>query len=268
MFSIMFKNAVRKIVPKRYHPFLCKMRNFLIAPINLIVYGGSEYSCPFCLHSFSRLLPAGLKDDILKEKKIIGGGYRENAVCPYCRSSDRDRLIYLSIKKNNLLKPNTTLLHVAPEANLSKFFRKLPIKYISGDLKSHFAKAQIKMDIQDIPFQSDFFDSIICNHVLEHIVDDKKAMRELYRVLKKGGWAILQVPYSPTLKNTFEDSKITGKEERQKSFGQWDHVRIYGKDYVARLKSVGFKVEQKKLDNPTTHKLALNTEETIFFCRK
>ena len=243
-----------------------EIRDFLMKLIYLIIYRGSKYRCPFCCHSFRRFLPAGLKLNVLKEKKVIGGGYRLNAVCPYCKSGDRERLVYCFIKKNKLLRQYMKLLHVAPEKNLQTFLEKESIDYFSVDLDSPIAK--IKMDIRNVNFPSNYFDAIICNHVLEHIVDDKKAMEELYRVLKPGGWSILQVPYSPVLKETFEDSSIIDEKGRERVFGQSDHVRIYGKDYVNRLQSVGFQVEQKKLDKNTTKKFALNPNETIFFCKK
>jgi len=115
------------------------------------------------------------------------------------------------------------------------------IKYINGDLNPLVADR--KIDITDISFGNDYFDFIICNHVLEHIQDDRKAMSELFRVLKPSGEAILQVPISKNAKETFEDFSITSPEEREKYFGQKDHVRIYGKNYKNRLENVDFKVE-------------------------
>lgn len=135
------------------------------------------------------------------------------------------------------------LLHIAPERNLQKALEKKNIEYFSADLDSPLAK--IKMDIQNIKFPANYFDAIICNHVLEHIIDNKKAMRELYRVLKPRGWAILQVPYLPIMKTTFEDSAIVTPKERENIFGQSDHVRIYGNDYPERLRSVGFQVKKE-----------------------
>ncbi len=231
-----------------------------------MIHRGSRYSCSFCNHSFSRFLPDGLKLSVLKEKKIIGGGYRLNAICPYCSSSDRDRLVHLFLKERKLLYRHMRLLHVAPERNLQKLFERKEIEYFSADLKSYFAET--KMDIKNLEYPANYVDAIICNHVLEHIVDDKKAMRELYRVLKPGGWAILQVPYSPVLKKTFEDSSITLAKERKMVFGQLSHVRIYGTDYVNRLQSVGFQVKQENLDKNVTEKFALNPDEMIFFCKK
>lgn len=130
----------------------------------------------------------------------------------------------------------------------------------------------IKMDITDINLHDNQFDCIICYHVLEHILDDEKAMRELFRVLKPGGWAILQQPVDPTRDKTFEDPNIVLPEERERVFGQKDHVRIYGQDYKDRLERTGFTV---KLDNYTGElgdniikKYGLMKDETICFCTK
>jgi len=207
----------------------------------LFCYRGKRYVCPFCLHSFRKFLPFGLKHQVFQEKRTIGASYRSNAVCPYCHSIDRERLVYLFIVENQLLSKNIRLLHIAPEINLQKFMKKQKIKYFSADLNNPFV--DIRMDITNINCPSEYFDAIICNHVLEHIVDDKRAMQELYRVLRLGGWGILQVPHSPILQKTSENFSIVTKEEREKYFGQSDHVRIYGNDYVNRLKSVGFTVE-------------------------
>jgi len=160
------------------------------------------------------------------------------------------------------------LLHIAPEKNLQKILKRKKIEYFSGDLNRYFVNASLKVDVTDIKFQDNFFDMVICNHVLEHVLEDKKAMKEIYRVLKPGGKAILQVPYSPIMKKTFEDSSITTEEGRKEVFGQPDHVRIYGLDYLDRLKSAGFKVEKKKLDETITKKFALNKNEVIFLCKK
>ena len=115
------------------------------------------------------------------------------------------------------------------------------IEYVTADFKGE--NVTIRMDITNIPLDNNYFDVIICNHVLEHIEDDKKALMELYRILKPGGIAILQVPISFIMKQTFEDPTITTPEQREKEFGQHDHVRIYGMDYPEKIQSVGFDVE-------------------------
>ena len=123
------------------------------------------------------------------------------------------------------------------------------------------------MDITALPFPDGQFDWVICNHVLEHIEEDQKAMSELYRVLKPGGCALLQVPISRKLEITYEDFNIQSPEEREKHFGQNDHVRVYGNDYPKRLKSAGFEVEEI-IPTPSQKKFGLNPKEVVFICNK
>lgn len=171
---------------------------------------------------------------------------RPNAMCSNCGSLERHRLIWLFLDRKvgiKSLTPQKTMLHVAPEQVLqNKFRRLLGKKYITAD---KYEPADVKMDITKIKYPAGSFDYIICNHVLEHVIDDLKAMKELRRVLKKNGWAILLVPIA-NMKSTYEDSNITSDEDRFREFGQHDHVRKYGHDYIERLKKAGFKVEVYK----------------------
>ena len=180
---------------------------------------------------------------------------------------------YIVNKTNILLRSQKIirLLHIAPEKNLQKVIKaSTKINYISGDLNPLVADR--KIDITDINFENDYFDFIICNHVLEHIVDDRKAMRELFRVLRPEGFDILQVPISKKAKETFEDFSITSPEERERYFGQKDHVRIYGKDYKERLESIGFKVNlydiKKNLSIQDIKKYGLNEEEILYIGKR
>lgn len=226
-------------------------------------FSKGKYFCPFCNKSYSKLMSCGSRLKIFKDKKIIGGGRRKNSVCPNCMSYDRERLIYIFLKEKKLLnKKGLKVLHVAPEKNLQRVFNKMGIENISVDLESPLA--DIRMDITNITYPDNSFDAIICNHILEHIPHDIVAIKELYRVLKKGGWAILQVPFSLVLPKTYENEKIVNFKDRQKFFGQKDHVRIYGKDYVERLKSGGFKVDYIKLGNKLSERYALNKGEGFF----
>lgn len=139
------------------------------------------------------------------------------------------------------------MLHVAPEICFMERFEALEnLEYITADIESPLAK--VKMDIHEIPFEDNSIDIIFCNHVLEHVDDDMKALSEMRRVLKPGGWAILQVPFFyPLLKTTYEDKSIVDPKEREKAFGQDDHVRMYGEDYGTRLASSGFRVVEERL---------------------
>lgn len=170
---------------------------------------------------------------------------RQNAMCPNCLSLERHRLLIHYLRHStNLFRDSVKVLHLAPERILFKILNQQEqLEYIPADLfPEKYPKGTVKVDVTDIPFEENYFNVILCNHVLEHIIDDSKAMREIYRVLKPDGWAILQVPMDKTLEVSFEDSTITTPKERKEVFGQIDHVRLYGRDYFSRLRKAGFKV--------------------------
>ena len=169
---------------------------------------------------------------------------------PSTLSLERHRLLWLYLKnETDFFTTKKRVLHFAPEQAFYKRFRKMKnLDYVTTDLNSPLA--DVKADICNLPFDDNIFDIILCNHVLEHIPDDTKAMQELYRVLKPGGFGIFQIPQDLNRENTFEDNAITDKKERAKIFGQYDHVRIYGRDYFDKLRSIGFKV--KEVDYTTT----------------
>jgi SAM-dependent methyltransferase len=261
----LIKITVKRIIPVNYQPVI---KRFFLR----LVYFGKAYRCPVCCSNVRLLKPLGYDLPVIIEKQITGSGLRK-AMCPVCSSSDRVRLLFLFLKsKTNLFSQPLKLLHLAPEKPLSDIFIKHKnIDYLTADLNPE--QVMIQMDITAIQFPDNTFDAILCNHVLEHIPDDRKAMNELYRVLKPGGWAILQVPVSRILEQTYEDFTITSPQEREKHFGQKDHVRIYGKDYSRRLQEAGFKVEIYKwtLDNSFRNdgnRFGLNHEETVFYCTK
>lgn len=261
------KIFIKIIIPRRYHSKMSFLYNYSRS----LFFFGFKYKCIFCNGHFRKLLPTGLKNDVALS--FIGGGYRYT-LCPRCHSLDRERLIYYYIKnKTNILhsQKSIKLLHIAPERNLQKVFRASSnLKYISGDLNPLVADR--KIDITNINFKDNYFDFIVGSHVLEHIQDDRKAMSELFRVLRIGGKAILQVPISKYNERTFEDFSIISQKEREKCFGQKDHVRIYGKDYKERLESVGFKVElydiKKDLSIKDIKRFGLNEEEILYIGQK
>jgi SAM-dependent methyltransferase len=194
-------------------------------------------------------------------------------VCPRCSSIDRERLVYLYLKtKTPVFSEPTKILHVAPEAQLQRVFRECStINYLSADLNSPLAME--RMDITRIEHDSNSFDGIICNHVLEHIPDDGKAMSELRRVLKPDGWAILQVPLSLSLRETVEDPTVTNPKERLRLFGQEDHVRIYAAgDYKRRLERAGFRVNlwsaAGEYGDAWVQRYSLIKEEGLYVCSK
>jgi len=206
--------------------------------------------------------------------QVVGGGYRPNARCPICHCLDRERLVYLSLLRvTDVFQKHTRVLHVAPEFQLSEVLKKQPtIDYLTADLRS--PQAMVKMDISAIQFPDEHFDGIVCNHVLEHILDDSRAMAELHRVLRPQGWAILQVPISLTLDHTYEDFSITTPVEREAAFGQHDHVRIYARDYQERLEHVGFKVNVFRWTTRVhdfggpENRFGLNEDEAVYLATK
>ena len=189
---------------------------------------GSRH-CPVCDRSSSEFRAFGLIP-------------RPDALCPRCGALERHRLLwlYLSQRTNLFDGRRKAMLHVAPEECLEKRFRRrLGAGYVTADLFN--PRVMVSMDITNIQYPNHSFDVIYCSHVFEHVVDDRKAMREFRRVLKPGGWAILNVPI--TVERTFEDPSVIDPAERMRLFGQDDHVRSYGPDYVDRLREAGFTVE-------------------------
>jgi len=194
-----------------------------------LLYSGNARFCPVCNNSSRKF-------------RNFGEEQRKDAQCIHCRALERHRLLGLFLeKKSDLFNgKDKKMLHVAPEKCLEQRFRKqLGGNYFTADLLS--PRVMLKMDVTNIPCHDQAFDVIYCSHVLEHVQDDKKAIREFFRVLKTDGWAILLVPI--TRDKTYEDSSITDPEERHRAFGQEDHARSYGRDYIDRLRQAGFTVE-------------------------
>jgi predicted SAM-dependent methyltransferase len=155
-------------------------------------------------------------------------------------------MIWLWLKESsNLFDGYPRLLHIAPEVSLMRHFKRHyrdNKSYITADLESPLA--DLHFDVQNIPLEDESIDVIICNHLLEHVEDDAKALQELHRILKPGGWGIMLVPEDRSRATTFEDDTITDAKERTRLFGQYDHRRVYGRDYDLRLAEAGFEVER------------------------
>ena len=205
---------------------------YLVRHLFALWYKGTTYKDPIDVKTFRSFLPYGYEKP------------RENVLSPSTLSLERHRLLWLFLKdKTNFFTAPLKVLHFAPEQAFYNTFKKLNnITYTTTDLNSPLA--DVKADICNLPFKEDSYDVILCNHVLEHIPDDTKAMQELYRVLKPGGWGVFQVPQELERPVTFQDDTITDKKERAEIFGQYDHVRIYGQDYFQKLRSIGFEVEE------------------------
>ena len=220
---------IKTILNTLPRPWLIRA-SYWVRPLLSFYYKGDRYTDPIDGRSFRTFLPYGY------------GKVRENVLSPSTLSLERHRLLWLYLqRKTDFFKASLRVLHIAPEqAFYRKFKEQTNLQYITSDLYSPLA--DVKADICDLPFEDEQFDVIFCNHVLEHIPDDTQAMRELYRVLSKGGWGIFQVPQELERAETFSDDTITDPKERARIFGQYDHVRIYGKDYFDKLRSIGFEV--------------------------
>ncbi len=247
----MIIRLVTRFVPRRY---LNQVGHFFSRIIGLF-YLGNKVNCPVCGARYRKFLPYGRFKT------------RENALCPNCLSLERHRLMWLYLEqKTDFFKAPLKVLHVAPEyCFLKRFSRLQNLDYITADLESPLAK--VKMDVHDIPFQASTFDVVFCNHTLEHVEDDLKAMKELHRVLKPGGWGIIQSPINIERKVTYEDPAITSEKDREIHFGQKDHVREYGLDYKQRLEEAGFDVEIDKsieqMDPDEVKRFGLLTYDTV-----
>ena len=219
---------------------------------------GTDVTCPVCQHSYKKFLPYG---------RIA----RENALCPNCLSLERHRLMWLFLQeKTDFFTAKLKVLHIAPEHCFINRFEALPnLDYITADLESPLAK--VKMDVHKIPFEENTFDVVFCNHVMEHVEDDLLACSEINRVLKSDGWGIIQSPVY-NLPETLEDKSITDPAEREKVFGQRDHVRKYGNDYAERLRKSGIRIDEnlfvKELKPEKVKQFALPENEIIFVCKK
>ncbi|MCV6629588.1 MAG: methyltransferase domain-containing protein [Flavobacteriaceae bacterium] len=252
------KKVFKFLLNRIPRPLLIRL-SYFGRPILARLLRGNRFTDPIDGKSYSKFLPYGY----IKQ--------RENVLAPGSFSLERHRLLWLYLQKTNFFTAALKVLHFAPEQAFYQRFRKLNnLNYTTTDLISPLA--DIKADICELPFEDESFDVILCNHVLEHIPDDNKAMRELYRVLKTGGWGIFQIPQDLEREHTFEDHSITDKKERAKIFGQYDHVRIYGRDYFDKLRAIGFEVEeihlQKDLKPEDILKYALNPKEIIPLVRK
>ena len=250
--------SILNTVPR---PWLIKV-SYVVKPIIAFALKGNNFTDPIDGKSFRKFLPYGY------------GNQRENALSPSTLSLERHRLMWLFLKDETDFFTSTKklkVLHIAPEQCFLKRFRKQKnLDYITSDLESPLA--DVKADICNLPFNNNEFDVVFCNHVLEHIPNDTKAMQELYRVMKTDGFGVFQIPQDLTREVTFEDNSITDKKERAAIFGQYDHVRVYGKDYFNKLRSVGFKVDEidytQKISPEKLERFCLMKGEILPVCYK
>jgi SAM-dependent methyltransferase len=246
-------SLIIRYVPRKY---LQRVGGAVVYGIGLF-YRGNTVRCPICETGFRKFLPYGRVNP------------RSQALCPSCLSLERHRLIWLFLKsQTSFFTEKKSVLHIAPEACFIPRFEKIHGEgYLTADIESPLAK--VKMDIHNIPFADQTFDVVLCNHVLEHVQDDRTATREIFRVLKPGGLAILQVPFFfPLPEQTEEDATITDPREREKRYGQADHVRKYGKDYAERLRASGLKVTEddftQRLSAADRHTYGITPGEVLY----
>lgn len=244
------------LVPR---PWLVQL-SIWFRPLIKLYFKGNQFTDPIDGSSYRKFLPYGYQN------------LRQNALCPGTLSLERHRLLWLYLdRKTSFLTDSIRVLHVAPEQVFYKKFKSFSHwDYTTTDL--HSPLADVKADICALPFEDNSYDLILCNHVLEHIPNDLKAMKELYRVLKPRGTAILQVPLEEDRENTFEDDSITDQQERTRIFGQYDHVRVYGQDYYNRLQKAGFKATPldyiKEVTEGDIKRFALPTERIPVVTKK
>lgn len=267
------KTWAKQLVPERYRLLRYELFEKLRYYPELILSLGNRLECPFCAGHFRRFRPAGFDYPVLREKQVVGASYHLDDVCPRCLSNARERLAYLYLKTRTVLFDEPlTVLHVAPEPNIARVLKaQARLKYVTADLFE--PNVMTRFDIMSLPFADSTFDAVICNHVLEHVSNDRLAMAELHRVVKPHGWALLQVPIAMALDKTIEDPTATTEADRIRVFGQSDHVRLYAAaDYVERLEQSGFNVSVEnhanELSEDAVKKYALIAEEQIFVCTK
>jgi SAM-dependent methyltransferase len=237
---------------------------------NALFYRGSALFCPICEQSFRKMMP--FRGSFYVKGELVDH-YTPNALCPRCRNDIRHRFILTFLKgKEDRLIPGIRMLHFAPETALSSYLKNRGINYVGCDIDAAAFPGAVKVDVTDIPFGDASFDAVICIHVLEHIIDDEKGIREIYRILKPGGWALIAVP---VYGETTLDIKDLTYEGREKMYGTGEHMRMNGLDFTGRLASAGFSVEvvtfedvpgdyiDRAVRSPHTE-----SDRYLFFCRK
>ncbi len=252
------RKLIRFFVRHIPRPILIKFSrlfSFLIRPF----YVGNNVECPVCGKEFRKFLPYGNKAGV-------------NRLCPNCLSLERHRLMWLYLRDfSDFFTTELKVLHIAPEQPFLKKFKAAEnLSYTTGDLLSPIA--DIHFDIMDIPLADDSYDFVICNHVMEHVENDIIAMKEVRRILKPGGRAILQVPINYTYQETAENKSITDPKDRERIYGQYDHLRWHGLDYPKRLEKAGFNVEyfdiKQHINTDLVERYRLDKQEILYVSKK
>ncbi|MDG1148009.1 MAG: methyltransferase domain-containing protein [Crocinitomicaceae bacterium] len=253
LYKFLLNKLPRPLLIRLSYPFK------LIAPL---LYKGNKVECPCCERSFSKFLSYGA--DVV---------HRDNVLCPYDLTLERHRLMWLYLKghSNFFSADKLDVLHIAPEQCFhARFKKQANLNYLTGDIISPIA--DLHFDLHSIPLDDNRFDVVFCNHVMEHVDDANKCMRELYRVMKPGGWGIMQVPQDTNRDVTYEDYSIVSPEDREKHFWQKDHVRLFGMDYPEWLKKAGFEVDifdkESNYSAELINRYRLSKREILYIVRK
>lgn len=242
-------------------PLLIRMSYIfkLIAPM---IYRGNKVECPVCDKSFSKFLSYG-----------SSVAHRENVLCPYDLTLERHRLMWLYLRDHSTFftEPSLSVLHMAPEqCFLPKFKQQKNLTYLTADIESPIA--DMHFDLHHIPLDSDRFDVVFCNHVMEHVENPHQCLKEIFRVMKSGAWAIMQVPQDMTRATTLEDPTIVTPEDREKYYWQKDHVRLFGRDYPDFLRKAGFEVEEfwlkEHLEPSVFERFRISSKEVLYIAKK
>jgi SAM-dependent methyltransferase len=254
------KKLYKFLLNKLPRPLLIRL-SYIFKFFAPLIYKGDKYECPVCEKSYKKFLSYG-----------SSVAHREGVLCPGDLTLERHRLMWLYLKKRSpFFTDQLSVLHVAPEQCFYKKFRaQKNIDYLTGDLVSPLA--DIHFDLHEVPLEDNRFDVVFCNHVMEHVDNPLQCMKELNRVMKPGGWAIMQVPQDFTRAETYEDASITSEEDREKHFWQKDHVRLFGRDYPDYLRNAGFEVEEitpkELVGEDLVNRYRLAPSEVLYICKK
>lgn len=255
------KKLYKFLLNKLPRPLLIRL-SYPFKKMAPLLYRGNKVECPVCEKSYSKFLSYG-----------SSVAHREGVLCPGDLTLERHRLMWLYLKdfSNFFTSQKLDVLHIAPEQCFhAKFKAQKNLNYLTGDLVSPIA--DMHFDLHSIPLEDNRFDVVFCNHVMEHVNDPLQCMQELFRVMKTGGWAIMQVPQDFNRAETYEDASITSEEDREKHFWQKDHVRLFGRDYPDYLRKAGFEVEEffpkEKIGADKVERYRLQPSEVLYIARK
>lgn len=256
----MMKKLYKFLLNTLPRPVLIRL-SYVFKKVAPILYRGDNVACPVCERSYRKFLSYGSKV-----------AHRENVLCPYDLTLERHRLMWLYLnQETNFFSTPQSLLHIAPEQCFyGKFKKQKNLKYLTADLNSPIA--DMHFDIHNIPLEDDCFDVVFCNHVMEHVEDPLRCMEEIYRVMKPGAWAIMQVPQDFNRATTYEDPSIVTPEDREREYWQKDHLRLFGRDYPDWLMRAGFQVEEfhtsKEFSTEEINRFRLSKSEILYIARK